>query len=89
MTSPSRKRIKERIEEASDRKTDRMAITIAQYTNKVARIFATAPPNRHDGLMAALVILGQCQTLATINPTQASKLLATAKRVSQIREDEE
>ena len=79
---------KRKLSEASKRET-RVARIISRYTNRLSRAFVTANDHEKTGILAALTILGQAQTLAQIDPNESRNLLASARRVANVRDDDE
>lgn len=79
---------REKVDEATKQET-RIARIISRYSNRLAKNFVNADSEARLGISTALSILNQAQMLAIIDPNEARKLLASARLVANIRDDDE
>ena len=65
-----------------------IAKTIGNLASRLGKQFSSAPDNKKQGLMAALLLLNQAQSLVEKDANLARKLLSTARNVAGVKDDE-
>jgi hypothetical protein len=73
----------------ADKTEARVARIISRYTARLGKEFITSKPSDRVGIQAALTVLNQAQILVQTDMNEARNLLAVARRLSNVRDEDE
>jgi hypothetical protein len=83
-----RKSLNKKIREEFAARDISIGKSIAGFANRIAKEYISAQESEKQSILAALIILNQAQAVVEIDSNLARKLLATARRTANIKEQE-